>query len=132
MSSSKVMFNLETLQAKALASVDERIDAAVRKVEVLADDQALQDEIVTWRARQEARVSDLFRELGSADNQRLSTFKIEPIPEREEFDLRRAERDLDRLIAERSRIVAKTESLVADDAGNISLTKTQLSEFFGL
>lgn len=130
--SSKVLFRLETLKQKALESIDSRIDRKRLEVQSFEDDTALQQRVVEWRARQEEKVSELFRSLGDTDNHRLANFKIDPIPEVDAYDLRRAERELENLESRRSQIWAKTESLVPDEDGNISLTKTQLTEFFGL
>lgn len=133
-SSSKVQFNLETLKAEALKSIDERIARKEDRLSSFADDEALARQVDEWRAAQEARISQLFRDLGDGgvDNHTLSKFKIEPIPERDDYDFRRVARDLEELHRVRSQVVAKSNSLVADSEGNVSLTKTQLSEFFGL
>lgn len=133
-SSSKVVFNLSTLQQKALESINLRINQKEFEARSFEDEDALEARISEWRARQEAKISELFSQLGKGgvDNHRLSKFKLDPIPEVDLYERRRAERELRALEAERSRIVAKSESLVADENGNISLTKTQLNEFFGL
>lgn len=133
--SSKVQFNLETLKAKALESIDHRIAMKRLEVESFEDDAALEQRVAEWRAKQEERISDLFRRLSDEagiDNHSLAKWKIQPIPEVDRWERERAERDLRSLEAERTRIVAKSESLVPDEAGNVSLTKTQLKEFFGL
>jgi tRNA splicing endonuclease len=130
--SSKVQFRLETLKEKALESIDFRIAQQRLLVESFDDDEALEQRITEWRTRQEEKVSDLFRSLGEADNHRLSKFKIDPIPEVDRWERQRAERDLQSMENKRTQILAKSESLVADEDGNIALTKTQLSEFFGL
>lgn len=130
--SSKVKFRLETLKEKALESIDFRIAQQRLHVESFDDDEALEQRITEWRARQEERISDLFRSLDEADNHRLSKFKIDPIPEVDRWERQRAERDLASLENKRTQILAKSESLVPDEDGSIALTKTQLSEFFGL
>jgi hypothetical protein len=133
--SSKVQFRLDTLKAKAIESIDFRIAQQRLLVESFDDDAALEQRIVDWRARQEERISDLFRRLSDdtgIDNHSLSKWKIEPIPEVDRWERQRAERDLQSLENKRTQILAKSESLVADAEGNIALTKTQLSEFFGL
>lgn len=134
MSSSKVMFNLETLKAKALESMDFRIAQKKQEIESYDDDMALEARVAEWRNEQEKRVSELFSSLGprGISNEGLAAFKIDPIPSVDKWDRSKAEHDLNRLEAQRSIIVAKTESLVADEEGHISLTKTQLAEFFGL
>lgn len=132
--SSKVKFNLETLKAKALESIDFRITQARLHVESFDDDEALNRRISEWRERQEGRISDLFRSLDGGDmaDHTLAKWKIEPMPEVDRYDRTRAESALRRLEEKRSQIVAKSDSLVPDEEGNISLTKTQLDEFFGL
>lgn len=134
MSSSKVMFRLETLKAEALKSIDFRIQQKRLEVESYDDDAALEERRAEWRAAQEQRISELFSRLGQKGitDEGLAAFKIDPIPEVDRWDRSKAEHDLSRLQSLRTQIVAKTEALVADDAGNISLTKTQLAEFFGL
>lgn len=133
--SSKVQFRLDTLREKALESIDHRIARKRLEVDSFEDDEALEQRVNEWRAKQEERISDLFRRLDDGrgiDNHSLSKWKIEPIPEIDRYERQRAERDLRSLESERLRILAKSESLVADEDGNISLTKTQLKEFFGL
>lgn len=133
-SSSKVMFKLETLREKALESIDFRIAQKQLEVSSFEDEAALTQRIKDWRARQETRIAELFSQLGEGGigDHQLAKWKIQPIPETDRYERDRAERDLRNLEATRSRIVAKSESLVADEDGNISLTKTQLNEFFGL
>lgn len=133
-SSSKVMFKLETLREKALESIDFRIAQKQLEVASFEDEAALTQRIKDWRARQETRIAELFSQLGEGGigDHQLAKWKIQPIPETDRYERDRAERDLRNLEATRSRIVAKSESLVADEDGNISLTKTQLNEFFGL
>lgn len=132
--SSKVKFNLETLKEKALESIDFRIGQAETEVASHEDPAALEERINAWRADQEKRVSDLFSRLGDGRmrDRELAEFRIQPMPETSLRDRNRAESNLQRLQATRSQIVAKADSLVPDAEGNISLTKTQLDEFFGL
>lgn len=132
--SSKVRFNLATLKQKALESIDQRIARARDEVESHDDPAALERLIDQWRADQEKRVSDLFRALGEGGirDRQLAEFKIQPMPELSIRERRQAEYRLRDLEDIRSQIVAKADSLVPDEEGNISLTKTQLDEFFGL
>lgn len=133
-SSSKVLFKLETLKEKALESIDFRIAQKRLEVESYDDDAVLEQRIADWRTRQEERISDLFRKLGEGglDNHTLSKFKLDDIPKVDRWERERAETDLRGLESRRSKIVAKSESLVPDEDGNISLTKLQLREFFDL
>lgn len=132
--SSKVRFNLETLRAKALESIDLRIAQAQREVDSYMDDAALQQRVAEWRARQEEKISSIFRQLGDGgvDDYRLSKFALDEIPTVSRWDRRDAERTLERLVAKRSQIVAKADALIPDEDGGIALTKTQLADFFGL
>jgi hypothetical protein len=125
------MWKLETLTEQALAAIDERIAAKVLEVEAYANADISAD-MKRWRADQEARVSDLFRQLDTIDDVELARFRIDKMPNRDEYARDRAERDLKGLQNRRARIVAKAASLVADEDGQIALTKTQLSEFFDL
>lgn len=132
--SSKVKFNLATLKEKALESIDFRIAQAKQDVASHEDPAALEARIDAWRAEQEKRVSDLFSRLGDGHlrDRELAEWRIQPMPETSLRDRNRAESNLRSLEATRSQIVAKADSLVPDGEGNISLTKTQLDEFFGL
>jgi hypothetical protein len=133
-SSAKVHFKLETLKAKALESIDHRI--AMKQIEVnnFEDDEVLERRVRDWRNRQEARISELFSRLGEGgiDNHQLSEWEVEDIPKLDKWDRQKAVRELRGLEATRSQIVAKSDSLVADDKGEISLTSTQLKDFFDL
>ena len=131
-SSSKVMFNLENLKSESLKSIDERIARQKETVDSFHDDAAFESLVSAWRRTQENRIAELLSNMAQIDTQVLSKFKFEDMPSRDEYEQRSAVRELDRMHTTRSKIVAKTESLVPDEAGNISLTKTQLAEFFGL
>lgn len=132
--SSKVQFKLETLQKEALKSIDDRILMKHLELESYDSEEAAEQRVKEWRARQEQRISDLFRRLGDGgiDDNTLSRFCVEPIPEVTSYERDKAERDIRQLQSRRSRIIAKAQSLVPDEAGNIALTKTQLADFFDL
>ena len=132
--SSKTMFSLETLKAKALESIDERIGRAQTEVDSHEDPAALEARIDQWRKDQEKRISDLFARLGDGRmrDRELAEVKVQPMPEVSNRDRYRAESRLRELEDTRSQIVAKADSLVPDAEGKISLTKTQLAEVFGL
>lgn len=133
-SSSKVLFNLQILKEKALESISFRIDQAQKEVDSHEDPAALEARIEEWRSLQETRISDLFSRLGGGGirDRELAEWKIQPMPDISTRERYRAEARLRDLQEIRSQITAKADSLVPDDAGNISLTKTQLAEFFGL
>lgn len=133
-SSSKVQFRLETLKEKALESIDFRIAQKKLEVDSFDDDEALAERVKEWRTRQEEKLSQLFRQLGEGgiDDYRLSRFKLDDLPTVDRWERSRAEKELRQLEATRSQIIAKGDSLVADEHGNVSLTSTQLEEFFGL
>lgn len=132
--SSKVKFNLETLRAKAMESISFRLDQKTQELLSYDDDTVLEERISDWRQRQEARISDLFTKLGEGGigDSQLAKWEIESIPSRDRYERQKIERELRSLEAERSRIEAKSGALVADEDGSISLTTTQLAEFFGL
>jgi hypothetical protein len=132
--SSKVVFKLGTLREKALESIDFRIAQQQEEVNLFLSQGELQDLVAQWRADQEAKISEVFSQLGGDDlsNEDLARFRLDDFPKVDVHELRRAEYRLKELRALRSQIEAKSESLVGDEDGNISLTKTQLAEFFGL
>jgi hypothetical protein len=132
--SSKVRFNLETLRTKALESIDLRISMAQVEVDSYDDDEALALRVQQWRARQEEKISIIFSQLGDdgVDDYRLSKFALDDIPSVDRYDKREAERTLERLLAKRSQIEAKASAIQPEEDGTVSLTKTQLADFFGL
>lgn len=130
--SSKVVFNLETLKEKALESINQRITNAQLEVDSYEDDAEFAERVAEWRARQEARLSEIFRQLDTIDNVSLANFRLEEAPEIDKWGKARAVSKVRELENLRTQIIAKSDSLVPDADGNISLTKTQLSEFFGL
>ena len=132
--SSKVRFDLDTLRTEAMKSLDVRIAQAQLEVDSYDDDEALAQRVAEWRTRQEEKISTIFRQLGDGgvDDYRLSKFSLDPIPEVDRYDRRNAEQRLERLLAKRSQVEAKAKSIKPDEDGTVSLTKTQLQEFFGL
>jgi hypothetical protein len=132
--SSKVRFNLEALRQKALESLDLRITQAKTEVDSYFDDEAMEQRLVEWRAKQEQKISVIFSQLGEGgvDDYRLARFALDPIPSVDKYARRDAEQRLAHLVAKRSQVSAKAESLMPDEDGGIALTKTQLAEFFGL
>ena len=128
--SSKVKFKLESLRDKAVASIDARLVRKQKELEEFDESDALQEKVSAWRDRQNERLRELLD--ADVDNQTLSTFRIEPIPATPTWGRSHVEREIKNLIATRDRVIAKSESLVPDADGNISLTKTQLKEFFEL
>lgn len=132
--SSKVQFNLEALQAKAMESISLRIDQKRQELLSYDDETVLIERIDAWRGRQIDRMRSLIAgfETGEVGDSQLAKFELEDIPSVDKYERRKLERELRQLEADRSRIEAKSGSLVADEQGNISLTTTQLQEFFGL
>lgn len=135
--STKVLFNLETLKTRALEAIDLKIEHSQQVVDSYDSDEALKDRVTEWREQATAMVQDLAGRLSGGENEEvgdyeLSKFKVPEIPSVTNYDRRRAQNELHGLQERRALIVAKTESLVGDENGNISLTKTQLQEFFGL
>lgn len=130
--SSKVQFRLESLRAKALENIDSKIADTEAKLQKLTDPDDLNRRIQDWREEQEKRVQYLHSLLGSIDNYELSQFKLDEIPSVNRWTVDSLQRDLRFLKEKRSQILAKSQSVVGDEDGNVSLTKTQLAEFFGL
>lgn len=130
--SSKVQFKLDTLRERALEAIDLRIAQKEAELEKLGSPEQQKQRIDAWRAAQEAKISNIFSQLDTIDNVSLSRFRLDDLPDSNKWDRDRAQRDLDRLLADRAKVIAKAESLVADADGNLSLTKTQLKEFFEL
>lgn len=132
--SSKVRFNLDTLRAKALETIDLRIKQAATEVRSYEDDDALAERMVEWRATQERKIAVIFSQLGEGgvDDYRLAQFALDPVPSVDRWERGDAERNLQRLEVKRSQIVAKADAIQPDADGTISLTKTQLADFFGL
>lgn len=134
--SSKVVFDLATLREKALESLDLRIANAQLEVDSYSDDAAMAVLVSDWRERQIGKLRALTAQLdadeSAVDNHRLNKFKLDPIPEEDKWDRREAERTLNRLTEKRAQVVAKSAALKPDEGGTVSLTKTQLQEFFGL
>jgi hypothetical protein len=87
-----------------------------------------------WRERQHRRLESLLDGIreGSVGDSQLAGWSLEEIPSVDKYERRKLERELRSLESEKSRIEAKSGSLVADENGNISLTTTQLAEFFAL
>lgn len=137
--SSKVMFNLSSLQAKAVEAIDLKIAMAQLEVESAESQEAFEKRIRHWREdtiNQIIGMADRIRENeAEVGDYALSKFRsktLKPMPEHDRYELRDAERLLSRLQQKRIDIIAKSASLVPDEKGSISLTVTQLSEFFGL
>lgn len=132
--SSKVRFSLERLKAKALESLDLRIEQLRERVDNYDSDAEYTRLVNAWRADQKATIAGLTAKVadGTVTDIELEGFKMRPKPGRDRYQYDRDCHALVALVATRSKVVAKTEALVPDEAGNVSLTKTQLREFFDL
>jgi len=130
--STKVQFNLDILRQKAVESLDHRIALAQTRLASYDDDEAMAQRVREWRQAQEAKLSELVAQLPEVDDYRLSKFSLDTIPSVEKWERREAENKLSHLQNLRQQVEAKSSALVPDEQGNISLTPTQLSEFFGL
>lgn len=132
----KVKFKLGDLQAKALESIDARIENAGRNFMQLTDQSAYEEQTAEWRRKAEEQIVNLAHRISTGEtmsNIDLSRAALLPNrPQHDEYAVNRARKALEALEAERTKIVAKSESLVPDEDGNISLTKSQLADFFGL
>lgn len=134
--SSKVRFDLEKLRMEAMKSLGMRIEHARLEVDSYLDDAALAVRVVEWRERQIQKINAIAAQLSenesAVDNHRLSRFALDPIPEVDRWDRKKAEDRLHNLLVTASKMDAKAASLKPDEDGSISLTKTQLQEFFGV
>lgn len=130
MAAGKVSFDLASLKARALEAIDFRISQKLAEIDALDDDRTLEQQVDAWRSRIAEQVTAMYTRLPS--DEALAVFTFDKIPQKDAPLLARCTRELRALEAERTRIEAKSGSLVADADGTISLTKSQLSEFFGL
>lgn len=130
--SSKVVFHLETLFANALESLNFRIERLELELKTLGTDEALNAQVAEWRGIQEGRIKELAKNIKTTTDLELSRFKLDEVPKRDTYERSRVKNELERLMVTRSKMEAKASSLMADEDGSISLTKTQLAEFFDL
>lgn len=132
--SSKTSWRLEALKENALRSIEEQITAKREELDSYTDPEKYNERVRDWRAAQETKIAQVFHRLGDFDigDYELSQFKLDPMPKEDPYQAGRARVELRDLENKRSQIIAKADSLVADEDGTISLTKTQLAEFFGL
>jgi predicted nucleic acid-binding Zn-ribbon protein len=130
--STKVLFKLSSLREKALTAINERIDNAEEELERFNRDDTLIELRREWRKRQDERIDDLCSRLDEISDEELSRFKLDELPKIDQWEKSRARQRLNGLRVTREQMIAKADSLVADEDGNIGLTKTQLQEFFGI
>lgn len=132
----KVKFKLQDLQAKALESIDARLENAGRHFMQLTDRTKFEEDSAEWRRKAEDQIVNLAHRISTGETMSdidLSRAALLPSrPQHDEYAVNRARKAIENLEAERTKIVAKSESLVPDEDGNISLTKSQLADFFGL
>lgn len=138
-SSSKITFSLAALQQKALQAIDRRISDIEMDLAVAGDQDAFAESVAAWREAEQERVWALGNRLFPANdvpgpdpvsNEELATFAVTPMPKQDVHLIAKMERELKALQVQRAEIVVKSQSLVADESGNIALTTTQLREFF--
>lgn len=125
---SRIKFNLAALMEESKKLLSNEIQALESELA-----QSPEEVLKEWRAQQTARLDEFHAAVhdGGVRDYALGTFSMEPAPR---SDWRRNELR-DRLFRTKSRLAAmsaRAQSLVADEDGNVSLTKTQLREFFGL
>lgn len=132
--SSKVRFRLDTLSVEATKSLDDRIARAEQRVAAQHDPEALAHEMNAWFDAESKRVTELARHIGagSATPSMLSQFEVSACPTVNRYEAREARANLDRLLSKRSKMLAKTAALVPDEEGCVTLTRTQLADFFDL
>lgn len=132
--STKVVFHLDTLKQKAMESLDYRIGELQKRVDDYDSDAEYQRRLDNWRTAQMEYVLDLAAKVqaGTVTDLELERFKAKEKPDRDRWEHDRNSRTLAELKVMRSKMQGKADSLVADEHGNVALTKTQLSEFFDL
>lgn len=130
--STKVLFKLSSLRERALEAIEERIYEADAELERLENDEVLVELRQDWRRDQSRKLIDLVDKLHDVPDEQLARFKLDELPKVDQWAKQRARQQLRQLRAQRDQIAAKADSLVADEDGNIALTKTQMQEFFGL
>lgn len=132
--SSKVLFNLETLKAQALAVTDQKIAQAEERIASIEDETDIAKRIEIWRNAMHGRILELAMkiEAGTIEDTEITRLYIQEFPRRSQHDMNDAKHNLNKLVNQRATILAKAESLVPDAEGNVHLTKTQLRDFFGL
>lgn len=131
--SSKTQFKLETLKEQSLAALDEQLRLKEEELARAQSADSHAEDLAAWRERCVTELEDLYRRrLEPGADTLFATYRFPKMPQRDRYQVSQLERDVERLKGRRVRIIAKAESLVPDADGNLSLTKTQLSEFFGL
>lgn len=132
--SSKIKFSLESLKKQALSNVEEKILDAKTHLDSLTSEVVLAERRSEWRAVHQQKVSELFHSFASlSDEEIVAAFQsASPAPTLDRAEVARAQRTLNALLEQQASLLAKTGSLVPDAEGNVSFTRVQLSEFFGL
>lgn len=134
--STKVKFKLDDLRVEALKAVDDHIAITAEDLDQMSDADHWAELQAEWRARQEKKLSRIFSQLDTVDNDELALFLNalpgDQMPRPDGATIRALQTRLVDLRAKRLKITAKSTALVPDADGTISLTRTQLSEFFGL
>ncbi len=131
--SSKLQFQLSQLVENALAYHDRQIAELEADREKMADQGEFEARVAEWREEQKKRVRKLYRSLASVNDYVLAQFEIESMPSwSSRWDQRENARQIERAKDRRERVLIKAKALVPDADGNVSLTKTQMDDFFGL
>lgn len=131
-SSSKIRFRLPALREKALDAIDREIGEKQLDLDRVSDEVQYAQELVEWRNTQEIRLGEMVAALEFVSDADLEAFRVHPMPKLDEHLAARTRRELDRLTQQRESMLVKIDSLVADADGNVALTRTQLSDFFGI
>lgn len=130
---SRITFSLAKLAEQAEQAIQGRIDDKALEIGRLEEHLDLYEtHLAEWRAAMEEVLFRLNHDFEHMTPEAIANFRFAPVPKRDTFALERAHRELQALQAEALKITAKAASLVPDADGNISLTKTQLAEYFSL
>lgn len=134
--SSKVRFDLRTLRNKALENIQTRLEEQEKIANEYGDPAFFDERVTEWRTKQIERVlafaSRLRETPDDISDQSIAAFRVEEMPTNSRWEYERAVEGIALLQAKKRQIEAKTSALVPDADGSISLTKTQLLEFFGI
>lgn len=132
--STKVTFDVATLETEVMAYHVRRVEAAQQRVDAITDDAALSREVEEWRRTTTKRVLEFARRLrkGEVTDTELDKFKVGNLPTRDHYGRQDARRDLANAKAAEDRARLKFNSLKRNDDGTISLTAAQLRDYFGV
>ena len=134
MSSSKVLFQLDELRNSALSILSRQAQNAKDALAAFDDSAHRESELAKWFTMQSDRVEQLAGRLSLNDvsPDELAAWEVAPRPRVDLATRRALQREVQLAEARMKRLDAKMHALVGNENGYVSLTKNQLTEFFGL